>query len=70
MVLQYFFYKKGKGLKSISNEWLNANCQSSPLFGIFIKGYLEFSLIFFGTAKKDCVIKTRGMFSFLPMINN
>ena len=51
MVLQYFFYKKGKGLKSITNEWLNANCQSSPLFGIFIKGYLEFSLIFFGTAK-------------------
>ena len=31
---------------------------------------VESSLIFFGTAKQDCAIKTREIFSFLPLINN
>ena len=31
---------------------------------------VEFGLIFFGTEKQDCVIKTREMFSFLPLMNN
>ena len=35
-----------------------------------IKQCVKFSLISFGTAKYDCVIKTREMFSFLPLINN
>ena len=40
-------------------------------FGIFLMDLsVEFSLILFGTAKKDCVIKTREIFSFLPLINN
>ena len=40
-------------------------------FEIFItKQCVEFSLIFFGTAKKNCVIKTREIFSFLSLINN
>ena len=29
-----------------------------------MKQWVEFKLIFFGAAKKDCVIKTREMFSF------
>ena len=29
-----------------------------------------FSLKSFSNLKYDCVIKTRGMFSFLPLINN
>ena len=41
------------------------------LFGIFIiKKCVEFSLTSFGTLKYDCVIKTIGMFNFLPQINN
>ena len=57
-------------LNSISDEWLNAICWSSCLFGIFIlKWFVEFSLIFFDTAKLDCAIKTREMFSFLLLIN-
>ena len=35
-----------------------------------IKECIEFSLIFFGTAKLDCVIKTREIFRFVPLINN
>ena len=46
-------------------------CWSSCLFGIFIvKQHLEFSLIFFGTAKQDFVIKTRKSFNFLPLIDS
>ena len=35
-----------------------------------MKKWVEFSLTSFGTLKYDCVIKTREMFSFLPLINN
>ena len=31
---------------------------------------VEFSLIFLGTANQVCVIKTREIFNFLPLINN
>ena len=31
---------------------------------------MEFRLIFFGTAKKNFIIKTGEIFSFLPLINN
>ena len=31
---------------------------------------IEFILKFFGTAKYDCIIKTREMLSFLPLVNN
>ena len=30
----------------------------------------EFSLVFFGTARKDCVVNTGEMFSFPSLINN
>ena len=54
----------------MSDEWLNAICWSSCLFGIFItKKSVVFSLTYFGTLKFDCVIKTREMFRFLPLIN-
>ena len=35
-----------------------------------LKECVVFSLTSFGTLKYDCVIKTREMFSFLPLINN
>ena len=35
-----------------------------------VKKCVEFSLISFGTAKYYCVIKTREIFNFLPLINN
>ena len=35
-----------------------------------MKKWVEFSLTSFGTLKYDCVIKTREMFNFLPLINN
>ena len=35
-----------------------------------IKYCVEFSLIIIATAKYNCVIKTREMFSFLHLINN
>ena len=55
----------------MSDEWFNAICWSSLLFGIFIiKKWVVFSLTSFGALKYDCVIKTREMFSFLPLINN
>ena len=60
-----------KSLVLISDEWFNAICWSSLLFGIFmIKKWVEFSLTSFGTLKYDCVTKTREMFIFLPLINN
>ena len=31
---------------------------------------VEFSLIFISTAKQGCVIKTREMLNFFPLINN
>ena len=41
------------------------------LFGVFIiKLCVEFSLIIFGIAKKNCSVKTREMFNFLPLIND
>ena len=44
-------------------------CWSLSLFGIFqIELCIEFSLMYFGTAKKGCVIK-KEMFSILPVIN-
>ena len=32
------------------------------------KSNVEFSLIFFGTAKYDCIIEIREIFIFLPLI--
>ena len=70
MVLQYIFYEFWS-LKSISDEWFGTTCLSSLLFGIFmIKKCVEFSLTSFGTLKYDSVIKTIGMFNFLPLINH
>ena len=41
------------------------------LFGVFkIKQWVEFNLIFFGIEKYDSLIKTKGIFSFLPQIKN
>ena len=60
-----------KSLKSMSDEWFNAICWSSLLFGIFIiKKWVEFSLTSFGTLKCDWVMKTKEMFNFLPLLNN
>ena len=60
-----------KSLKSMSDEWSNAVCWSSLLFGIFImKKCIVFNLTSFGTLKYDCVIKTREIINFLPLINN
>ena len=53
------------------DEWFSSICWNSLLFGIFMmKKWLEFSLISFGTLRYDYVIKTKEMFSFLPVINN
>ena len=53
------------------DEWFSSICWNSLLFGIFMmKKWLEFSLTSFGTLRYDYVIKTREMFSFLPVINN
>ena len=53
------------------DEWFSSICWNSLLFGIFMmKKWLEFSLASFGTLRYDYVIKTREMFSFLPVINN
>ena len=52
------------------DEWFSGICWSSLLFGIFmIKKWVEFNLTSSGTLKYDCVIKTREMFNFLPLIN-
>ena len=60
-----------KSWKSISEEWLNAICWSFLLFGIFTTKYcVEFNLMLFGTAKYDCVIRTREIFIFLLLMNN
>ena len=46
-----------KSLVLISDEWFNAICWSSVLFGIFmIKKWTVFSLTSLGTLKYDCVI--------------
>ena len=59
-----------KSLVLMSDEWFIAICRSFLLFGIFaIKKWLVFSLTSFGTLKYDCVIKTREIFNFLPLIN-
>ena len=53
------------------DEWFSSICWNSLLFGIFMmKKWLEFSLTSFGTLRYDYVIKTREMFSFLPVINS
>ena len=61
-------------LKSVSEEWLNCDPiwnSAEALFEIStINWCVEFSIIFFGTAKEDCVIKAREMFSFSPLIKN
>ena len=55
----------------ISDEWFNAICWSSLLFGIsMVRKCVEFSLTSFGTLKYDCVIKTIEMFNFISLINN
>ena len=36
---------------------------------LWLKKWVVFSLTSFGTFKYDCVIKTREMFNFLPLIN-
>ena len=60
-----------KPLKPISDEWFDAICWSSLLFGIFIiKNCGEFSITFFGTWKYDCVIKAIEMLNILSLINN
>ena len=67
----HFLWILMKSLVSISDEWFNAICWSSLLFGIFaIKKWVVFSLTSFGTLKYDCVIKTREIFNFLPLINS
>ena len=67
----HFLYIGVKSLELMCDEWFSAICWSSLLFGIFmIKKWVEFRLISFGTLKYDCVIKTREMFNFLPLINN
>ena len=35
-----------------------------------MKKWVELSLTSFGTLKYDCVIKTRELLNFLPLINN
>ena len=35
-----------------------------------IKTWVKYNLTSFGTLKFDCVIKTKEIFSFLPLINN
>ena len=60
-----------KSLVLISDERFIAICWSSLLFGIFIiKKWVVFNLTSFGILKYDCVIKTREIFNFLPLINN
>ena len=60
-----------KSLELMSDEWLSAIYWRSLLFGTFmIKKWVEVSLTSFGTVKYDCVMKTREMFNFLPLINN
>ena len=60
-----------KSLVLISDEWFSAICWSSLLLGILvIKKWVAFSLTSFGSLKYYCVIKTREMFNFLPLINN
>ena len=55
---------------SKSDDWLYAVLLSSLLFGIFvIKKCLAFSLTPIGTLNYDCVMKTREIFNFLPLIN-
>ena len=56
----------------MSDEWFIAICLSSHLFGIFIiKICVVFSVTYFDTTSKyDCVIKTREMFNFQPLINS
>ena len=55
----------------MSDEWFNAICWSSLLFGIFItKKCAVFSLTSFGTLKYDCAIKTSEMCNLMPLINN
>ena len=53
------------------DEWFSAICLSSLLFEILMsKKWVEFSLAYFGTLKYDCATNTRGIFNFLPLINN
>ena len=60
-----------KSLELMCDEWFSTVRSSSLLFWIFmIKKWVELSLTSFGTLKYDCVIKTREMFSFLPLINS
>ena len=67
----HFLKILAKSLVLISDEWFVAICWSSFLFGIFIiKKCVVFSLTSFGTLKYDCVIKTRQIFNFLPLMNN
>ena len=54
-----------KSLALLSDEWFNAICWSSLLFGIFaIKKWVLFSLTSFANLKYDCVVKAKEQFSF------
>ena len=67
----HFFWILMKSSLLISDEWFNAIDWSSLLLGGFVlKEWVAFSLTSFGTLKYDCVIETREMFNFLPLINN
>ena len=67
----HFLYILMKSLALISDEWFNAICWSSLLFGIFvIKKWVVFSLLSLGTLKYDYVTTIRETFKFLPLINN
>ena len=51
------------------HAWLTAICWNSDLFRTFMmKECVEFSLLFFGTEKPDCVMTARQMFSLLLVI--
>ena len=60
-----------KSLKSMSDQWPIAICWSSLLLGIKKKKkWVVLNLTSFGPLKKDCVIKARALFNFLPLMNN
>ena len=55
----------------MSHAWLTAIYWNSNLLRTFMmKECVEFSLLFFGTAKPDCVMTARQMFSLLLVTNN
>ena len=58
-------------LRLISDEWFVAIYLSSLLFEIYVKKkWVVFSLKSLENLKYDCIIKTRVIFNFQPLINN